>query len=116
MRVKSCAHIYTSAPSPLQVKSVVVHLLSLLSPRPSEIFVDRCESISANLNSKMARKSLLTLLSLCFFLHLPNVLAWGTLGHRTVAYLAEMYLNDASKTWVSNWLEGDDISDAALWA
>ena len=54
-------------------------------------------------------------LSLCI-LPLPSVLAWGNIGHRTVAYLAEMYLSPGATTYVSALLGDADISDAAVWA
>lgn len=44
---------------------------------------------------------------------------WGSLGHRTVAYLAEKYLTEDALTYVNTLLANDrgfDISDAALWA
>lgn len=54
-------------------------------------------------------------LSLCI-LPLPCVLAWGNIGHRTVAYLAEKYLSPGATTYVSALLNDADISDAAIWA
>jgi hypothetical protein len=54
-------------------------------------------------------------LSLCI-LPLPSVLAWGNIGHRTVAYLAQMYLSPGAATYVSTLLGDTDISDAAVWA
>lgn len=44
---------------------------------------------------------------------------WGSLGHRTVAYLAEKHLNEEAVAYVNNLLannRGYDISDAALFA
>ena len=42
---------------------------------------------------------------------------WGSLGHRTVAYLAEKYLTVEGSEYLSTLLQqGEDISDAALWA
>lgn len=42
---------------------------------------------------------------------------WGSLGHRTVAYLAEKYLTAEGSEYLSSLLQqGEDISDAALWA
>ena len=41
---------------------------------------------------------------------------WGTLGHRTVAYLAAQYLTPEASTYVANLLNHQDISEAALWA
>lgn len=49
----------------------------------------------------------------------PFAHAWGELGHRTVAYLAEKYLTSEGSNLVSTLLANDrgwDISDAALWA
>jgi S1/P1 Nuclease len=58
---------------------------------------------------------LLTFLSL-WTLNLPTVLAWGNIGHRTIAYLAEKYLSPGATTYVSSLLGDTDISDAAIWA
>ncbi|KAE8423315.1 S1/P1 nuclease [Aspergillus pseudocaelatus] len=58
--------------------------------------------------------SLLALLSA-----LQLIAGWGDLGHRTVAYLAQKYLNDEGTHLVQNILRtdnNDDISDAAVWA
>ena len=41
---------------------------------------------------------------------------WGTLGHRTVAYLAQRYFSSGTEIYVNNLLENQDISDAAIWA
>lgn len=49
-------------------------------------------------------------------LHAPPAAAWGNIGHRTVAYLAEKYLTPGATTYVSALLGDTDISDAALWA
>jgi hypothetical protein len=49
----------------------------------------------------------------------PFTWGWGDLGHRTVAYLAEKYLNEDGTRLVEDLIhpEGDfDISDAAVWA
>jgi hypothetical protein len=59
-------------------------------------------------------RNLPTFLSLCV-LPLPCVLAWGNIGHRTVAYLAEKYLSPGATTYVSALLGDADISDAAVW-
>ncbi|KAJ1303934.1 hypothetical protein OPQ81_008345 [Rhizoctonia solani] len=53
---------------------------------------------------------LLPLLSL-----VPDALAWGALGHRTVAVVAQNYLSSATKTWVTNIL-GDTLVNVATWA
>lgn len=45
----------------------------------------------------------------------PPVAAWGSLGHRTVAYLAQKHLTDDGAAFVNNLLGNEDISDAALW-
>ena len=49
-------------------------------------------------------------------LRIPGNFAWGNFGHRTVAYLAEMYFTSDAKDYVSGILNGEDISDAAIWA
>ncbi|MCJ1446984.1 MAG: hypothetical protein MMC23_007492 [Stictis urceolatum] len=49
---------------------------------------------------------------------LPQTLAWGSLAHRTVAYLATHSFNPTTKVFISTILANDrgwDISDAALW-
>ena len=49
-------------------------------------------------------------------LSLPTTLAWGNLGHRTVAYLASMYLTTTSHHFTNTLLNNQDISTAALFA
>lgn len=46
----------------------------------------------------------------------PLASAWGSLGHRTVAYLAQKHLSADGAAWVGELLGDEDISDAALWA
>ena len=49
----------------------------------------------------------------------PFTWGWGDLGHRTVAYLAEKYLNEEGNQLVEDIIAPDkdfDISDAAVWA
>ncbi|KAF2159606.1 hypothetical protein M409DRAFT_60675 [Zasmidium cellare ATCC 36951] len=41
--------------------------------------------------------------------------SWGDLGHRTTAYLAELYLTDDELRAVQHNTGFDDISDAAVW-
>jgi hypothetical protein len=46
-------------------------------------------------------------------------LAWGDVGHRTVAYVAENYLTEDGSKFLDNLLpfsNNFDISDAATWA
>ncbi|KIX04575.1 uncharacterized protein Z518_05445 [Rhinocladiella mackenziei CBS 650.93] len=45
---------------------------------------------------------------------LPLVAGWGSLGHRTVAYLASMYFTPSSTRFTNFLLHGQDISEAAL--
>jgi hypothetical protein len=57
----------------------------------------------------------------CFFLIaaltlISPVYSWGSLGHRTVAYVAEKYLTPSAASFTANLLENEDISEAALWA
>ncbi|KAL6243078.1 hypothetical protein RBB50_010178 [Rhinocladiella similis] len=47
-------------------------------------------------------------------LSLPYAQAWGSLGHRTVAYLASLYFTPQSTTFTNRLLNGQDISEAAL--
>ncbi|EXJ85235.1 hypothetical protein A1O3_05910 [Capronia epimyces CBS 606.96] len=49
-------------------------------------------------------------------LWLPFASAWGSLGHRTVAYLASMYFTTPSTVMTNHLLNGQDISEAALFA
>ena len=56
----------------------------------------------------------LPLLVLAHFLATAS--AWGELGHRTVAYLAEIYFDDATADYVGDLLEALDISNASLFA
>lgn len=53
----------------------------------------------------------ITLLTLLFT---PTTLAWGSLGHRTVAYLASLYLTPTATRFTNHLLNGQDISEAAL--
>ncbi|KAG8780676.1 hypothetical protein FRC12_022705 [Ceratobasidium sp. 428] len=45
----------------------------------------------------------------------PSALAWGALGHRAVAAVAQNYLSSTTKTWVTNIL-GDTLVNVATWA
>jgi hypothetical protein len=48
-----------------------------------------------------------------------SALAWGELGHRTVAYIAYSQLTEPTRKYVDNVLalkKGEDISDIAIWA
>jgi hypothetical protein len=48
-----------------------------------------------------------------------GALAWGELGHRTVAYIAYSQLTEPTRKYVENVLamkKGEDISDIAIWA
>ncbi|KAJ4549383.1 hypothetical protein HRR78_004841 [Exophiala dermatitidis] len=56
--------------------------------------------------------SIILLFSLVF---LPSIAsAWGSLGHRTVAYLASMYFSTPATIMANHLLNGQDISEAAL--
>src|SRR5271156_1241364 len=50
------------------------------------------------------------------FILISPVYSWGSLGHRTVAYVAEKYLTPSAASFAANLLENEDISEAALWA
>jgi S1/P1 Nuclease len=63
----------------------------------------------------MARLTPLTYIFIAFQI-LLTVNAWGELGHRTVAYLAQMYFDDDTSTYVDNLLDKLDISNASLFA
>jgi len=53
-------------------------------------------------------------LSLLFLL--PPSSAWGNLGHRTIALLAEKHFTPAATSYVQLLLGSSPISDAAIWA
>ncbi|KAK4506215.1 hypothetical protein PRZ48_004180 [Zasmidium cellare] len=44
-----------------------------------------------------------------------SALSWGDLGHRTTAYLAELYLSDDELRSIQRITGFGDISDAAIW-
>lgn len=47
-----------------------------------------------------------------------QALAWGEVGHRTVAYIAYKLLTGPSQRYVDsilNYSDGRDISDGAVW-
>jgi hypothetical protein len=49
---------------------------------------------------------------------LQGALAWGEIGHRTVAYLAYTYLQPSTKEYLDRILaynDERDVSDAAIW-
>ncbi|KAH0565671.1 hypothetical protein GP486_000927 [Trichoglossum hirsutum] len=46
----------------------------------------------------------------------PLGACWGTLGHRTVAYVAQKRLSSAGASYLAQLLQDEDVSDAALWA
>jgi S1/P1 Nuclease len=54
-----------------------------------------------------------TLLLLLTTLTTP-ALSWGSLGHRTVAYLSTLYFSPTSQHFTNTLLHGQDISEAAL--
>ncbi|OAL32615.1 hypothetical protein AYO20_07925 [Fonsecaea nubica] len=60
----------------------------------------------------MSSTTYLVLSLLPLFLQ-PSV-AWGSLGHRTVAYLASTYFTPESTHMTNDLLNGQDISEAAL--
>jgi hypothetical protein len=51
-----------------------------------------------------------------FGLIVPLCSGWGILGHRTIAYIAEFYLDYEGAWFAHQLLNGSDISDASLWA
>ncbi len=53
---------------------------------------------------------------LAIFCYTPVAFCWGALGHRTVAYLAQHYLTPNASAFVSDLINHQDISEAALWA
>ena len=55
-------------------------------------------------------------ITMILVLGVSQVAAWGNLGHRTVAYLAEKHLTHAGLAFVRSILGDVDISEAAIWA
>jgi hypothetical protein len=51
---------------------------------------------------------------LLFLPFLPLVAGWGSLGHRTVAYLAQLHFTPTAHLFTNSLLNGQDISEAAL--
>lgn len=49
-----------------------------------------------------------------FLAVLPSTIAWGSLGHRTVAYYASLSLDRDAAVFVNHLLNGQDVSEAAL--
>ncbi|KDQ19758.1 hypothetical protein BOTBODRAFT_27185 [Botryobasidium botryosum FD-172 SS1] len=45
-----------------------------------------------------------------------SVIAWGELGHRTVAAVAQNYLAPATQTWVASLLGSESMVDVSTWA
>lgn len=59
----------------------------------------------------------LTPILLSLLLSTPTTLAWGTLGHATVAAIAENYLTSTAQTYVSSILgKGVTMASVASWA
>lgn len=46
---------------------------------------------------------------------LPSAIAWGALGHRTVAYLASLSFTPESTVFVNHLLNGQDVSESSLY-
>lgn len=62
---------------------------------------------------------MLPFIPVAFLAFCQPVYCWGSLGHRTVAYLAEKHLTEDASNFVNELLANDrgfDISDAAIWA
>lgn len=54
---------------------------------------------------------------LSLLLSTPTALAWGVLGHATIATIAENYLTSTAQTYVSGILgEGVTMASVASWA
>ena len=52
-----------------------------------------------------------------FLLCTPTALAWGVLGHATIATIAENYLTSAAQSYVSSILgDGVTMASVASWA
>ncbi|KAK0946346.1 hypothetical protein LTR29_002108 [Friedmanniomyces endolithicus] len=58
----------------------------------------------------------ITVLGIYFASVLVPAWCWGNVGHRTVAYLAAKYLDDAELALMQTMTGFDDLSDAAVWA
>lgn len=72
--------------------------------------------ISSNLIADFAMLTP-TYTAIAFLIAASGAHAWGVLGHATVAAIADYYLTDQAKTYVSGLL-GDDVSMASVasWA
>ncbi|KAH9209900.1 phospholipase C/P1 nuclease domain-containing protein, partial [Leptodontidium sp. 2 PMI_412] len=44
------------------------------------------------------------------------IASWGSLGHRAIAYLAEIHPTSPGYAYIQQLLRDRDISDAAIWA
>jgi hypothetical protein len=61
----------------------------------------------------------LSLISILSLTSLPQTLAWGTLGHETVAWLAQNLISDTTTTYVQDILQSttsDYIANISTWA
>lgn len=56
-----------------------------------------------------------TVLTTVLLVSAPFAAGWGSLGHRTVAYLSSLYLTDDANRFTNHLLNGQDISEAALY-
>src|SRR4051812_46681665 len=45
-----------------------------------------------------------------------RALAWGAVGHETVAYVAQSYLTPTATAWVNDLLNGASMASVATWA
>ena len=63
---------------------------------------------------RSTRLLLLAFIGLSSYIQLAR--CWGTLGHRTIAYLAQRYFTSEAETYVNDLLGDEDIAEASLWA
>jgi hypothetical protein len=59
-------------------------------------------------------RSLITISTIFFAAFFQTAACWGALGHRTVAYLASLYVDPKTTIFTNHLLNGQDISEAAL--
>ncbi len=62
------------------------------------------------------RKTLRSSIVLLLLANSQTVFAWGPVGHRTVANIADQFLTPATKQVLSKYLNGTSLADASVWA
>lgn len=91
-----------------RVNAQIHNLLLLETPR--DFTLSTAQVVSRKVDGMLFFLLLLTLSPF-----VQQATCWGSLGHRTVAYLAQKHFTDEANVLVNSLLNGEDISDAALW-